>query len=611
MATYSLSPLFNGWQGFNAAGQPLNLGTITVTLAGTNTPTSTWTTGTGAITNSNPITLNNGFPPDQIWLDDAVPVKFVVKDAAGATLSTDDNVSSINSQTVSDLALLANTSNVAYGDALIGVKRTEANAVGRTLHFWIQHSKLLVANYCDPTTDSAATVAAKLALAISDAKANGKALQFDEGATYTTNATMAVLGAATKGLRLWGEGCTIYVNTGAVPVVTLDSGGSAALSYDIEFLDFILKGQAAATYGLYGRGMAAGCKIRIAPVDVATAGAKLDFFVSSEFEMILSSNNRTFSTNPAKGLILDRDGAGYECTNSRYKLNIGPNVTDIGVDVIYSGYQNRMSGAIQGVPRGLRHQSTATELILDGLDCEQNTDYDVLTAGRGLSIRDCNLQSAGATGTLYVDSTASSVTSYDGYIRWAQLHASSLGTRFYGTSVSDNASLGITGIGAGTTPAAGTHQRYGVKKVDTNRVITAYYADRYGEPVTWTLTNTLRQSGDQTPTATVAGSNNYQNLGNVVTFRGNLTAVGAGTIANAIQINLPAAIPIPAAQVGLPIGTFVATIGGTRYAGVTIAQSTSTIAFSTSAGTSLLGINPAVALAAADQIQFTGTWDLG
>jgi hypothetical protein len=132
MATYSLSPLFNGWQGFNAAGQPLNLGTIDVFLAGTSTPTPTWTTQAASVTNSNPITLNNGFPPNQIWLQDGVPVKFVVKDAAGATIGTDDNVASMNDL----LAQLANTSDAAKGAGLVGINQTlayAANTVGYNL----------------------------------------------------------------------------------------------------------------------------------------------------------------------------------------------------------------------------------------------------------------------------------------------------------------------------------------------------------------------------------------------------------------------------------------------------------------------------------------------
>jgi hypothetical protein len=95
MPSYNLSPLYNGWQGFNAAGQPLNLGTIEVYLAGTPTPTTTWTSSTAAVPNSNPIVLNNGFPPNQIWLQEGVPVKFVLKDSAGNLISTNDNVSSV------------------------------------------------------------------------------------------------------------------------------------------------------------------------------------------------------------------------------------------------------------------------------------------------------------------------------------------------------------------------------------------------------------------------------------------------------------------------------------------------------------------------------------
>lgn len=500
----------------------------------------------------------------------------------------------------------ANTADVADGDALIGVKRTETNAVGRTLHFYVQHSKLQVSNYCDPSVDTASQVATALANAITDAKAGGKALEFTPGTVYETNATLAVLGAATKGLRLWGNGCTIKC-TGVGPVVTVDSGGSAAASYDIEFMDFLLQGNAASTYGLYGRGLGSGCKFRIYPFDVPTAGAKMDYFVSGEFEMGLSSNNRTFLINPAKGLILDRDGVGYECTNSRYKLNIGPNVTDIGVDVLYSAFHNRMSGAIQGVPRGLRHQSTASELVLDGMDFEQNTDYDVLVAGRDLTLRDCNLQSAGSTGTLYVDSTASSLTAFNGFIRWAQLHASSKGTRFYGTSISDSASVGITGIGSSTTPAAGVHQRYGVKKVNTSRVITALASDIFDPRTSMALTNCLRQNGAQTPT----GSASYRQAGGIVRFDAALTAVGAGTAANAILVDLVAGIAIPAGQVGQAVGSFIASIGGTQYAGSVVAQATTVLSFVTSAGTNLLGINPAATLAAASTLMFSASWDLG
>lgn len=144
MATYSLSPLFNGWQGFNAAGQPLNLGTIDVYLAGTSTPTPTYTSSTGAVQNTNPIVLDNGFPPNQIWLDDAIPVKFVVKDAAGATISTDDNVTSSGALRA-DLASTA----TGKGAALVAFKSASTGAQSTSVDLRLKAEEWLT-NFLPP-----------------------------------------------------------------------------------------------------------------------------------------------------------------------------------------------------------------------------------------------------------------------------------------------------------------------------------------------------------------------------------------------------------------------------------------------------------------------------
>jgi hypothetical protein len=178
MPTYSLSPLYNGWQGFNAAGQPLNLGTIEVYLAGTPTPTPTYTTSTGAVQNSNPIVLNNGFPPNQIWLEDGVPVKFIVKDAAGATISTDDNVSSLNDL----LALLANTSDATKGAGLVGMNQALAYAAG-TVGFNLGKRKAFF------PTGSAATDTTALQ-ALIDASGNGE--RIDIFSSFSINARLRI-----------------------------------------------------------------------------------------------------------------------------------------------------------------------------------------------------------------------------------------------------------------------------------------------------------------------------------------------------------------------------------------------------------------------------------
>jgi hypothetical protein len=227
MATYSLSPLFNGWQGFNAAGQPLNLGTITVYLAGTNTPTTTWTSSTGAIANSNPITLTNGFPPDQIWLQDSVPVKFVVKDAAGSTLSTDDNVSSLGSVADALRTDLADTASAAKGAALVGFKRSvayPANTLGRqALAF-----KSILADGTvkgDGTTPDSAAIASLIG--------SGGQWTFP-AATYLWDAAVPVPDSTTLEFQ---QGAIIKPSANNLTLFTSKNYGGTYHSYFSQFID--------------------------------------------------------------------------------------------------------------------------------------------------------------------------------------------------------------------------------------------------------------------------------------------------------------------------------------------------------------------------------------
>ena len=183
MPTYSLSPLFNGWQGFDASGNPMAAGTISVYLAGLSTPTPTYTSSTGAVQNSNPINLNGGgYPPNEIWLDDTIPVKFVVSNASGSETRTYDNVSALSSSSGTLRVDLADTASTAKGDALIGFKRTFTAAVASTLHTWHEWQVIDVkeagAVGDGATNDTAAIIAANAA-----AKLAGKRLYFPAG-TY-------------------------------------------------------------------------------------------------------------------------------------------------------------------------------------------------------------------------------------------------------------------------------------------------------------------------------------------------------------------------------------------------------------------------------------------
>lgn len=138
MPTVALSPILNGWQGFTPSGIPLALGTIDTFQAGTSTPLATYTTNAGNVANSNPIVLDaGGRPPQEIWLLVSTAYRFVVKDALGNLISTYDNITAaeVSGTSAAFAAQLADTTNAANGDALVGVKRSDlTGSVATTQH---------------------------------------------------------------------------------------------------------------------------------------------------------------------------------------------------------------------------------------------------------------------------------------------------------------------------------------------------------------------------------------------------------------------------------------------------------------------------------------------
>jgi hypothetical protein len=133
-------------QFFDNNGVPLAGGLIYTYTAGTTTPATTYTSSTGLIAHANPIVLDAAgrIATGEVWLTSGVDYKFLVKTSANVQLGSYDNIPSINDFT-SIYAALANTSNVALGDALIGFKQSNAsgalsNAIGRTVHQKLQES---------------------------------------------------------------------------------------------------------------------------------------------------------------------------------------------------------------------------------------------------------------------------------------------------------------------------------------------------------------------------------------------------------------------------------------------------------------------------------------
>lgn len=136
---YLFSPIFNASQQFTAAGLPLSGGLLSTFQAGTSTPLATATTSGAGVFNANPIQLgSDGTPPNEIWLSPTQAYKFILTDSTGSNPRTFDNVTGIDAAAAVLSGNLANTTDPAEGDALVGVKRTSIAAVASTLHNWIE-----------------------------------------------------------------------------------------------------------------------------------------------------------------------------------------------------------------------------------------------------------------------------------------------------------------------------------------------------------------------------------------------------------------------------------------------------------------------------------------
>lgn len=132
-----------GAQFFDDNGVPLAGGLLFTYAAGTTTAAATYTSSTGLSAHANPIVLDaGGRVPEEVWLTANTSYKFVLQDADNVLIGTWDNIPGISSADTL-AANLANQSNIALGDALIGFKQTYPlgimpGAVGKTLNDKLQ-----------------------------------------------------------------------------------------------------------------------------------------------------------------------------------------------------------------------------------------------------------------------------------------------------------------------------------------------------------------------------------------------------------------------------------------------------------------------------------------
>lgn len=200
-----------GWQFFDDNGDPLTGGKVYTYLAGSSssTPAATYTSSTGAVPHNNPIILDAAgrVPNDgEIWLTNGLNYLFIIKDSTDVlTIGTFDYIPGINDS--SDVAALsanlANASDAAKGDALIGFKQANssgvlAGATARTVHQKLQEF-VSVRDFGaagDGTTDD--TMAFQAAMS---AVSGGGSVYVPAG-TYLLSDTISV----TSNITVYGDG---------------------------------------------------------------------------------------------------------------------------------------------------------------------------------------------------------------------------------------------------------------------------------------------------------------------------------------------------------------------------------------------------------------------
>lgn len=233
-----------GWQFFDNNGNVLSGGLLYTYAAGTTTPATTYTSSSGAIPNTNPIVLDSaGRVANEIWLTQGLNYKFILKTSLGVELWSKDNIAGANDVTT-NLDALANTTDIAQGDALVGFRQSfgasvYASAVGSTVHNKLQ--EILSVKDFGAVGDGTANDTAAIQAAIDSAQ--GRTILIPAGTYLITSPLEMVWTSASDSIAF---PATRIIGEGELKTVILNRSGDYALKNTVSV------SQAAAQTKFYG-----------------------------------------------------------------------------------------------------------------------------------------------------------------------------------------------------------------------------------------------------------------------------------------------------------------------------------------------------------------------
>jgi hypothetical protein len=577
-------------QFFTNNGVPLSGGKLYTYAAGTTTPAATYTSSSGGTAHANPIVLDSGgrVPGGEIWLTDGTSYKFLLKDSNDVLIATYDNIVGINSNYVNFFAQEeiqtatagqtvftlvnpyvpgANTLSVfvdgvnQYSGSTYSYVETSANTVtfdsglhvGALVKFTTvqsltsgQETDAALVTYNEGGAGAVTyTVEAKLqqtvsvidfgadptgvadsTSAIANAYSASKQLYFPAG-TYKVS---SLPNWAVKGTRVTGIGVATINYTGTGIGIYLDAGATTGIVSDVIIENLTISGNAAATYGVYLRGITHSVFRSIRAINFPTAALYSEFLVSNTFDnFVCSGNEPGMTVTTATGMYFNKRGAGEQSSNCTIINPIIEGVSGVGIyglelvaSTIVGGTSegNGFSGAGGG---GLYLGANSFGNTVIGLDMEHNgkaadaTTFHVKNYGFRNQFINCFCDST--ISPLFWVAGGNSTLITGGQIQNLQIDAGVKntvinGTAFTGT-ITDNGTSSrqiqtFAVSGAVTTPDSfvtqGTWTPVPTSLVTTGTPVYAGTYEKSGNLVSFTIRVT--NSGGGTSTAT-AGSTNF------------------------------------------------------------------------------------------------------
>jgi hypothetical protein len=396
-----------GAQFFDNNGVPLSGGLLYTYAAGTTTPTATYTSSSGGTANSNPIVLDSaGRPPSEIWLTTGSSYKFVLQTSLAVSIGTWDNVPGVNDFSVLT-SQLANQSNAALGDALIGFKQANnsgliSGAVGRTVHQKLQDlvSAKDFGAKGDGTTDDTTAIQA----AIYYAQTNGGCVYLPAG-TYIISNSLNVqvnsggLPLTRPSFRGDGAGATTILQTANASGLVINGYTSNPADY-MYISDMTLQSNAT---GGYGNGISFSDSAFVNITNVEVTGWENGVYGIDSLSLTFTRLASRFNIN---GFRFESSGSGTGYTSEPNAITmlgctIGNNTTTGGW-VVGAGTFTFVGGSIES--NGV---STAMSSSKWGLRITNSGGNFAQESANGFSLQGVYFEGNGGQANLWVEQSVS------------------------------------------------------------------------------------------------------------------------------------------------------------------------------------------------------------